>query len=64
MWNTKMDLFQVYYDLYKIYGQNTFSAITFDWNKILTCGFFVGLCAFRAITQTAQIRLITVIHGM
>ena len=40
MWNTKMDLFRVYCDLYRIYGQNTFSAITFDWNKILTCSFF------------------------
>ena len=41
MWNIKMDLFRVYYDLYRIYGQNTFSAITFDWNKILTCSFFL-----------------------
>ena len=40
MWNTKMGLFQIYCDLYRIYGQNTFSAITFDWNKILTCSFF------------------------
>ena len=40
MWNTKMDLFWIYCDLYRIYGQNTFSAITFDWNKILTCSFF------------------------
>ena len=59
-----MDLFRVYYDLYRIYGQNTFSAITFDLNKILTCSFFVGLCGFRAITQTTQIWLIMVIHGM
>ena len=35
-----MDLFWIYYDLYRIYGQNTFSAITFDLNKISTCSFF------------------------
>ena len=64
MWNTKMDLFRIYCDLYRIYGQNTFSAITFDWNKILTCSFFCWTLWVQAITQTTQIQLITVIHGM
>ena len=59
-----MDLFLIYYDLYVIYDQITFFAVTFDWNEILTCSFFVGLCGFRAITQTAQIQLIMVIHGI
>ena len=31
IWNTKMDLFLIYCDLYiMIYGQNTFSAVTLD----------------------------------
>ena len=47
-----------------IYGQNTFFAVTFDWNEISTCSFFVGFSEFRAVTQTTQIQLIMVIHGI
>ena len=35
-----MDLFSIYCDLYEIYDQITFFAVTFDWNEILTCSFF------------------------
>ena len=45
-----MDLFWIYCNLYRIYAQDTFSAITFDSNEILTCSFFIGLCGFRTIT--------------
>ena len=34
-----MDLFLINCHLYVIYGQITFCAVNFDWNKILTCSF-------------------------
>ena len=51
-------------DLYRIYAQNTFSAITFDWNEILTCSFFCWTLWVQGYHRTAQIQLIMVIHGM